>query len=106
NRMQRRCAGRVEGWTEIEFADELRVGGVANVEIHHCRRISHRCHLAVRADIGRSMKSLRPLRFGLARLLSRHPPATSLLRMRRIADVPDEDAFLVRLVRIGTPSKR
>src|SRR5262249_46402970 len=106
-------------------------------------------------DAGRSMKSLRPLRFGLARLLSRHPPATGfswscriadvqdhqdvraesrrasrqigvlaarirvamrprrprlpvreLPRVDRIADVPDEDAFLVRLVWIGAPSKR
>jgi hypothetical protein len=74
-RMQRRCAGRVKGWTEIKFADELRIGGVADVEIHHCRRISHRCHLAVGADIGRSMKSLRALRFGLARLFV---PQTSI----------------------------
>src|SRR5215813_10730923 len=99
--MQRRCAGRVEGWTEIKFADELRVGDVGNVEIHHCRRISHRCHLAVQADIGRSMKSLRPLRFGLARLLSRHPPATSLLRMRRIAYVQNHQDVRAKARRGG-----
>src|SRR5262244_54250 len=153
--MQRRCPDRHERRAERQLTDELWVGNIADIKINDRWGISHRGDLAIRADISRSMKSLRPLRFGLARLLSRHPPTTSLLRMRRIADVenhqdvraearhgrrqicilaawiriavrpgrprlpvrdlprvyriadvPDEDAFLVRLVRIGTPSKR
>src|SRR5262249_18634555 len=101
------------------------------------------------------MKALRPFSFGLARLLSRHPPATGfswpcriadvqdhqdvrveprrasrqigvlaarirvavrprrprlpvreLPRVDRIADVPNQNAFVVWLVRVGAPSKR
>src|SRR5262249_29114532 len=136
-------------------ADQLWVGDVADIEIDRRRGVSHRGHLAVRADAGRSMKALRPFPLGLARLLSRHPPATGfswpcriadvqnlqdvraesrracrqigvlaarirvavrpgrprlpvreLPRVDRIADVPNQNAFVVWLVRIGAPSKR
>src|SRR5215831_15657777 len=99
--MQRRRPDSHERRAERKLTDELWVGNIADIKINDRWGISHRGDLAIRADISRSMKSLRPLRFGLARLLSRHPPATSLLRMRRIAYVQNHQDVRAKARRGG-----
>src|SRR5262249_52136276 len=81
----------VERRAEGKLADELWVGGVADIEVHHSGGVGHRCHFAVWTDVRRTVKPLRSFRLWLARLLSRHPPAACLLRMRPIADVEDHE---------------
>src|SRR6266478_1015320 len=85
--MQRWRSDRHERWAERKLADELRVGDITDIEIDDRGGISHRGHLAIQADIRRSVKSLRPFAFGLPGLLPWHPPSAGLLRLRGIADV-------------------
>jgi hypothetical protein len=61
----RRRERRAEG----ELANQLRIGGVADVEVDHRGRVAHRGHLAVRADIRGTMKAFRPLRLTACEIL-------------------------------------
>src|SRR4029077_10456137 len=47
NAVQRSRPDRDERRAECKLANELRVGGVADIKIDHRRRIGHRRHLAI-----------------------------------------------------------
>src|SRR5262249_36926756 len=60
---------------------------IHDIKVHGRRIISHRGDLAIRADISRSMKSLRAFRLGLALPLTCHPPSPGFFWLPRIAYV-------------------
>src|SRR5215831_17329071 len=99
--MQRRRPNRHEWRAERKLTDELRVCNIPDIKVHGRRRISHRGDLAIRADISRSMKSLRSFRLGLALPLTCHPPSPGFLWLRRIAYVQNHQDVRAKARRGG-----
>src|SRR5208283_828659 len=78
-----------EGRTQRQFSNRLRVRDVADIENDGFGAIAHIRLLAVLADDGRTVEGDVGACGRLAILLAVEPPAARFLRIRRIADIDE-----------------